>query len=101
MEESRRDLTSEEIKNLKPFEESGLYAIVDGKKVTPTNIFFGSDLHLWDEGREEETGGQAYYHFYGGLTKVYDKDGNWYRREELVCVSARYKDGVVYDFGNR
>ena len=97
-----QDTPYEVYHNYPPIHVEGLYYLDDNdNKVTPFSIYFSPDLRIWFWDKTE-TYGRAYT-MYGGahgttLAPVYLPDGTQYRNEDLVCVSAYYKNGVISDF---
>lgn len=91
------DTTLEAIRNLKPQKVEGLFAMIDGEKVTPTYVWFGIDCRNF---RNDPTAvhGLAFYFFKSALYPVYLPNGERFRRADLSDVEARYKDGVLCDY---
>ncbi len=95
-----QDTPFEVIRNYPNMKVSGLYYIDDdGDKIqvaNHSNIYFGSDMR-WRY--ENGVHGLAYVYTRCALYPVYLPDGSRFRNADLCSVSARYKDGVIYDYG--
>lgn len=85
------DTSLEDIRNMKPYKERGLWAEYCGERITPSVIYFGSDLRFLIE--NSKGNGYAYYPYGNALRPVYLSDGTHFRNPELANVSCDY-DGV-------
>lgn len=88
-----RDTPSSVVRTLPDKKVEGLYATDEnGNKMTPTNLYFGSDTRFWFE-KGDKCGG-AYYRHCSTLYPVY-LNGKRFRINGLCAVCCHYKNGVL------
>ena len=90
------DSSREFIQSLQPWEKKSLYVEINGKKVTPTSLYFGIDTRLFRP--DGSRCGGAYYHYGCALHPVFLPNGKRYREPQLSNVCADYKNGIVCNF---
>lgn len=92
-----KDLTFQEIADLRPIKVEGLYFDYHGEKRTPLGLYFSSDLRDWWN-NPEEYDGRLYTYFDNALRPVYMPDGKQFEKRGLACVCAVYRNGFITDF---
>ena len=90
------DTSRDVIATLQPRKIAGLWFYYHGEKVTPHNLYFGTDTRLMHE--HGEMCGRCFTHYDNALRPVYLPNGKRFTWYPLANVSCRYKDGVIRDY---